>query len=211
MPVPAKRTDLAATAEPAPLSTTELVRRCLAGDQPAWQLLVDRHARLVYSCGVRHGLTAPETEELAQDVFTTLAQTLHTIAEPERLPGWLMTSARRLAWRLVQKRRRESPIEAADLGESDAHATLQPLFVTMPSMEQLADEWHRQELLGAAMARLGERCRDLLGLLFLAEAEPSYEEISGRLGIAKGGIGPTRTRCLQQLRSILEGLGFERD
>ena len=206
-----KQTAPALLAESLPHSTTELVRRCLGGDQPAWQQLVDRYARLVYSCGVRHGLSAPETEELAQEVFTTLAQTLHTIADPERLPGWLMTSARRLAWRLVQKRRREFPVEAADLGESDDHASLQPLFTSMPTMDELANEWHRQDLLGAGMARLGERCRDLLGLLFLAEAEPSYAEISARLGIATGGIGPTRTRCLQQLRSILEGLGFERD
>jgi DNA-directed RNA polymerase specialized sigma24 family protein len=42
----------------------------------------------------------------------------------------------------------------------------------------------------------------------LDASEPSYEEISERLGIPKGSIGPTRNRCLQQLRSILEGMGF---
>jgi DNA-directed RNA polymerase specialized sigma24 family protein len=44
-------------------------------------------------------------------------------------------------------------------------------------------------------------------LLFLDHTEPSYDEISEQLGLPKGSIGPTRNRCLQQLRTILEGLG----
>jgi DNA-directed RNA polymerase specialized sigma24 family protein len=58
------------------------------------------------------------------------------------------------------------------------------------------------------MQLLNARCRRLLTLLFLDPDEPSYEEISAQLGIPKGSIGPTRNRCLQQLRLALEGLGF---
>ena len=53
-----------------------------------------------------------------------------------------------------------------------------------------------------------ERCRSLLTLVFLTASEPSYDDIAAQLGIPKGSIGPTRNRCLQQLRAILEGLGF---
>lgn len=198
-------------AERVSATTTELVQRCLRGDSHAWVALVDRYASLVKSVALRHGLSAPEAEEIVQDVFAALAQTLHTIEDPERLPGWLLTAARRLCWRAVQKRRREAPHEGADLSESDDQGGAQPLFVTIPSMEEMTDNWHKQEMLGAGLARLGERCRTLLSLLFLADDEPSYDDVARQTGIARGGIGPTRTRCLQQLRSILEGLGFARD
>jgi RNA polymerase sigma factor (sigma-70 family) len=165
--------------------------------------------RLVYSVGVRHGLQPAEVEDVAQETFAALAQALPTIDDPQALPAWLMTTARRLCWRAVQKRRREGLPEAGDLGESELGARATPLFSTMPSMEQLSVEWGRQEALASGMQRLGDKCRTLLTLLFLDGNEPSYDEVSARAGLAKGSIGPTRTRCLQQLRAILEGLGFD--
>jgi DNA-directed RNA polymerase specialized sigma24 family protein len=81
----------------------------------------------------------------------------------------------------------------------------------MPTLQELIDGWQRQETLEQALRWLSERCRSLLTLLFLDPAEPSYDEVSERLGIAKGSIGPTRNRCLDQLRLALEGLGFKRE
>ena len=69
--------------------------------------------------------------------------------------------------------------------------------------------WNRQEALHGAMSRLGDRCRDLLAMIFLDPDEPSYDDVSAQLGMPKGSIGPTRNRCLQQLRSILEGIGIQ--
>jgi DNA-directed RNA polymerase specialized sigma24 family protein len=131
------------------------------------------------------------------------------IDDPERLPSWLMTTTRRLCWRVVQKRRREHPVEEADLREGDSGAGVRPLFHTMPTMDAIAEEWHRQEFLTRSMTALGDRCRRLITLLFLDRGEPSYDEIEATMGIPKGSIGPTRTRCLQQLRTILEGLGYK--
>ena len=69
--------------------------------------------------------------------------------------------------------------------------------------------WHRQAALADAMRKLAPRCRDLLILVFLDTAEPSYDEIAARLGMPKGSIGPTRNRCLEQLRALLAGMGFD--
>ncbi|MGL4648844.1 MAG: RNA polymerase sigma factor [Caldilineaceae bacterium] len=191
------------------LTPHALVQACLRGDARAWNALLERYMRLVYSVGVRHGLYAVEVEDMAQETFAALAQALPTISDAEALPAWLMTTARRLCWRAVQKRRRELLPEAADLGEGDLPGSAVPLFTTMPSMDEMSAEWQRQEALAAGLARLGERCRVLLTMLFLEREEPSYDTISATTGIPKGSIGPTRTRCLQQLRSILEGLGVE--
>jgi RNA polymerase sigma factor (sigma-70 family) len=186
--------------------TTSLVHRCLRGDAAAWSLLIERYARLVHAIPVRHGLSPQEVDDVGQDVFLALAQNLHTIEDPERLPGWLVTTARRMTWRAIQRRRAEEPL---DDGGLDDPAAATPLIAPAPTASDLLETWHRQEMLAKAMERLQPRCHQLLMLLFLADAEPSYDEISAQIGIPKGSIGPTRNRCLQQLRSILEGLSID--
>lgn len=196
------------------VTTTTLVKRCLSGDADAWQQLVNRYARLVHSIPVRHGLTPDEVNDVGQEVFLALSQYLHQIEDPEKLPSWLITTARRFSWRTLQKRRNEYTGEQSDIGEEQAFNAAnapqaQPIFSRMPSMNELLEGWNRQSLLAQAMAQLQERCLRLLSMLFLDATEPSYDEISSQTGLPKGSIGPTRIRCLQQLRTILEEMGFD--
>lgn len=194
----------------ASVTNTILVARCLQGNAEAWQILVSRYARLVHSVPARYGLNATEVEDIGQEVFLALAQSLARLDDPERLPGWLVTTARRISWRAVQQRKQESPEAQADLLEGETLSAEPVAMARVPSLQELLTGWERQSALAEGMARLGERCRELLTLLFLDPSEPSYDVISARLGLPKGGIGPTRNRCLSQLRSILAGLGFER-
>jgi RNA polymerase sigma factor (sigma-70 family) len=66
-----------------------------------------------------------------------------------------------------------------------------------PEQELLATERH--VALREALARLPPRCRQLLTLL-IADPPVPYTEISARLGIPIGSIGPSRARCLEKLR-----------
>jgi RNA polymerase sigma factor (sigma-70 family) len=192
-------------------SPAALVQRCLQGDANAWHQLVDRYARLVHSVPARYGLTTAEIEDIGQEVFLALAQNLHTIDDPDRLPAWLVTTARRLCWRMVQRRRREQPLE--DEPEHGDEFPVRPELVSpLPTPEEALDGWTRQEVLQSAVARLNERCRKLIEMIFLDTREPSYDEISALLDIPKGSIGPTRNRCLGQLRLQLgEQNPFEDD
>ena len=64
-------------------------------------------------------------------------------------------------------------------------------------------QWAAYRALWEAFGRLGEKCRQLLRV---AVTHPqAYDEISEALGMPIGSIGPTRRRCLTQLRSLLEG------
>jgi RNA polymerase sigma factor (sigma-70 family) len=186
-------------------SDRQLVADCLLGRAEAWSELVERYARLVHSVSVRSGLSTAEVEDVAQDVFLALARNLDRIEDPDRLPGWLATTTRRLTWRVMQKRRQEQPGEMLEASEGMAVAGGQ----RQPSMAELLERWEQQELLARALVRLGERCRVLLYLIFLDVSEPTYEEISERLAMPKGSIGPTRNRCLAQLRQILSELGYQ--
>ena len=192
-------------------NNTQLVQHCLRGDAAAWQQLVARYARLVHSVPARYHLTNAEVEDIGQEVFLALAQNLHQIEDPERLPAWLITTARRLSWRAWQKRQQEQPAVDGDLVDVEWAHTAQALLQKAPTMQELLTGWQRQETLAQGIQRLQERCQALLTLIFLDPAEPSYDEISERLAISKGSIGPTRNRCLQQLRTILDRMGFSNE
>lgn len=191
------------------MDNREILSRCQRGDACAWKQLVDHYARLVHSVPVRHGLAPDEVEDVAQDVFLALAKNLGQIENPDALPGWLATTARRLSWRAVQKQRRETPLED-DALSAVAESRADVVHITqMPTFHALQRGWELQEILGQGMQHLGERCRDLLTMLFLLPTEPSYDEISQKLNISKGSIGPTRTRCLEKLREVLVGFGTD--
>lgn len=59
-----------------------------------------------------------------------------------------------------------------------------------------------------ALAVMPERCRALL--LATTEDPPvPYETLAEHLGLAPGSIGPTRRRCLDQMRDLIEALAPE--
>ncbi|MGZ0145918.1 RNA polymerase sigma factor [Kribbella sp. WER1] len=170
-------------------SDAELLARCHAGDQDAWALLVGRYQRLVFTVARRNGLGRDDAADVTQSVFVALLEAGAAIRSQERLPSWLMTVARRQAWRLRSRHDHESPQPdpAADIPDE---------------LDWFAD-WEKVAVVHEALARLGQPCRDLLLWLYFDAASPSYAEIASRLGKAIGTVGPMRARCLQTLRRFL--------
>jgi RNA polymerase sigma factor (sigma-70 family) len=170
-----------------------LLQACRRGDARAWQQLLDRYERLVYSIPLNFGLRHSDADDVSQTTFTALLNSLDSIRDEARLGAWLATVARRQTWKLVERRRRESPDDNALLDrvstDEDARALVERL------------EWLHQ-----GMALLDDRCRQLLGSLYLDESEPAYADVAEKFGIPVGSIGPTRARCLQKLRTQLETL-----
>jgi DNA-directed RNA polymerase specialized sigma24 family protein len=68
-----------------------------------------------------------------------------------------------------------------------------------PGEQLLRDEQDR--VLWAALAELGDACQRLIRLL-ISDPPPSYAEAAIILGMKVGSIGPTRQRCLNQLRKL---------
>lgn len=170
-----------------------LLNACRRGDTRAWQQVLDRYERLVYSIALNFGLSRSDADDVAQTTFTALINSLDSIAEEERLGAWLATVARRQTWRLVERRRRESPDDHSGLDrvttDDDARARTERL------------EWVHQGLV-----QLDVRCRELLTALYFDGDEPSYVDVAERFDIAVGSIGPTRARCLQKMRQALQDL-----
>mgnify|MGYP000867452106 CR=1 FL=1 len=185
----------------AQLDDHELAARCLEGHEAAWEALVHRYQRLVYSIALRHGFTEDAASDVFQSVWMRLLEHLPALNDRSKLASWLITTTTRECWRVSHKHRREAPI--GEGGDEDV-----PAMPEVVDHRPLAEEEHlqleQQQQLRQAVAALPDRCRELVTLLYYEEERPSYEEISRRLEMPVPSIGPTRARCLGKLRRIIE-------
>jgi RNA polymerase sigma factor (sigma-70 family) len=182
---------------------TALVRACRAGDQEAWEQLIRRYQRLVYSIPLRAGLDDDSAAEVFQRVFTVLFEKLDTLAQPERLRSWLVTTARRESIVASKRQRRTTRFPES---EDDAESIDLPDPGLLPGEE--LERLEQQQLVRQALSMLDERCQSLLQLLFFRSDSPPYAEVAAALGMREGSIGPTRARCLEKLRSRVDELGL---
>lgn len=176
---------------------TELVARANRGDQQAWRELVDRFSRLVWSVARSHRLDHADAADVCQTTWLRLAEHLHTLRDPARLPGWLATTARRESLRVIAGRRRETPDPLP--GEPDPDPSYGPEVLVL-----IED---RDTRLWQAFDTLSDRCQQLLKILS-STPELSYQEVSEVLQWPIGSIGPTRGRCLEILRRRLVASDF---
>jgi len=180
----------------------QLIAACIAKEAWAWDVLVDRYKRLVYSIALRAGLGLDDAADVFQTVFVSLLKHLHTLRAPQGLAAWLITTSKRESWRVARKRGHEQP--SADAAEMAAAQEAGPGGEGHLDEAALAD----QVLVRQALEQVGGGCRELLRLLYFDQSQPSYETVSRRLQIPLGSIGPTRARCLQKMRVILQGMGM---
>lgn len=183
-------------------SDAQLIAACIKGEAWAWNVLVDRYKRLVYSIALRAGLGQEDAADVFQTVFTVLLENLSRIYEPQGLAAWLITTAKRTSWNVLRKRQREST------DSEGIAATLSAAEEWLLSEHWEEARWADQALVGQALERLSGRCKRLLRLLYYDRSEPTYEQISRRLRMPLGSIGPTRARCLQKMRTILRAMGM---
>lgn len=170
-----------------------LVAAALDGDQGAWQELVARYTPLVLSIVRRHRLQGSDAEDVVQTVWLRLVEHLGDLREPAALPGWIVTTARNECLRILKARRvfpSEDPTAHRHPYDDRAETALDAGIL----------DTERHEALLAALAELPDRQRGLL-LLLIEDPPVPYEEISARLGIPVGSIGPTRARALSRVRA----------
>ncbi|MGV3614947.1 MAG: RNA polymerase sigma factor [Fimbriimonas sp.] len=178
-----------------------LLARCRRHDAAAWSAVMRRYQGLVYSISRKYGLADDDAGDVFSRTFERLLKNLDKIESGAVLGRWLGVTAARESLRILRTNSRHRSADTDGLSLEDLVATEE----AEAEREAIAaDQALRAR---EAMANLPERCRGLLALLY-SEEDLSYAEISSRSGVPVGAIGPTRARCLDKLRDLLEVRGF---
>jgi RNA polymerase sigma factor (sigma-70 family) len=171
------------------LSDRELVARCRAGDQQAWNELVERFSRYVYAIAVQaFRLSETDAEDVFQEVFARAYQHLDKLRDDSAVRPWLAQLTRRLCIDRLRASSRERPVADDELF-SGTEETL-----------ALLDE---ALMVHEALAASPEHCREILDRFFARDE--SYKTIGEALDLPSGTIASRISRCLRRLRELLEG------
>lgn len=174
-------------------NSAELVGRIRNGDSSAWCELVDHYEPLLRRLARQYRLSGQDVDDAIQLTWLRCLEHIDQITHADRLRGWLATVCRRESLRLATKGRREIA-----LGEQ--------------SVTRLVDDGQEERDPGAEMARRDAHDRlnrairalpqkqQLVLTELLKEESRSYLDLSRRLGLPMGSIGPTRQRAIARLR-----------
>lgn len=179
-------------------STVDLVRAAQRHDQLATRQLVERYTGLVRSTVRSFRLREVDAQDAVQNTWLRMIEHLGTLREPDRLPGWLATTARRECLKIIRDGRREVAHDPEVFDRPDERSRC-PEPATIDGVMN-AMLWHR-------VSELPAPAKHMVVTLTGADA-PAYGDFARVSGIPVGSIGPKRMRYLRQLRRRLEDSGL---
>ena len=177
----------------------ELIQACLEGEGAAWELLVNRYRRLIYSIPFKWGLQREDAMEIFQAVWLDCFQELHSLRDIDRLQAWLVRIAVRKCHRF--KANKIGKPENVEITETD-HVSEDPSGELFRRLDQ-------EHMIRMAMDKLTGRCQDVIRALFFEDPLPGYAALAERLGLSANSIGFTRDRCLERMGKLLADQGYE--
>jgi RNA polymerase sigma factor (sigma-70 family) len=180
-----------------------LLRAASERDQEAWNAITDRFTSLLWSVARSYRLGHDDAGDVVQNTWLRLLENLTKIDNPEALPGWLATTARREALGVLRRRSRTVLTRDEDLGVDLPDPVADQLDSALLEDERDVQLWE-------SFAQLPERCQQLLRVLMACD-RPVYAEVSAAFDMPIGSIGPTRMRCLARLRTLVAESGYQFD
>ena len=178
-------------------TVTELVRAAADGDGRAWGEIVVRYGDLVRATVAGFRLQQADTADAVQNTWLRAVERIGTVRDPERLGGWLTTTAARECLAVLRRSKRELPVDAF----------IDQVAWTGPTPETRVLREERDRAVDAAVAQLPTRRRQLVDAIFRG-ADADYAQVSEATGMPVGSIGPTRGRALVELRGQMKRGGY---
>ena len=179
---------------------SELVALCLGGDARAWETLIVRYRRLIYSIPVKFNFTSADASDVFQAVCLKLIEHLHDLKDETKVSAWLITTTTRQCIQVRAQRMRESGGGDEEQEEPVASGV---------NVEDVQIQAQEKQTIRESVEELPGRCQKLLELLYFDVTSPSYEDIAGVMNMPVASIGPTRARCLEKLRTVLRRKGVQ--
>ena len=173
-----------------------LVHRAAGGDAEAWRRITERFTRLLWSVARSHRLNDMDAADVVQNTWLRLLENLSKIEQPQALPKWLATTARREALSVIRRRQR-------DVLARDDDDMWEVVDDRLPDVDATFLDLERDRHLWECFRQLPERDQILLRAL-MASDTPHYADVAAALDMPVGSIGPTRMRALARLRRILD-------
>jgi RNA polymerase sigma factor (sigma-70 family) len=180
-------------------SAADLLLGISNGNPAAWDKIFRRYGKLVSTTVRSFRLQEADALDAIQMTWLRLAENAHEVQFPERVGGWLATTARRECLRILHKDK---------LGPNFTDVAAETVSEASPGPEQRTIDAHTTQTLRTLIDELSPLRRSLIRMLF-TDDPCSYAKVSQIVGIPLGGIGPTRARTLRHLRNRLDehGLG----
>ncbi|WP_433259987.1 RNA polymerase sigma factor [Actinosynnema sp. CS-041913] len=163
------------------------------GDRMALGRIAETLTPMLWQVARAQGLDRERSADAVQTAWLRLLGSLAEIHSPIALTGWLVTVTKRVSWAMRNELR---------TGELVGAVPDEQVVDPAPQPEEHAVFADRRARLWDAVSRLSHRCRELLRVVAFVN-RPEYAELSAALDMPKGSIGPTRGRCLAQLRKQL--------
>jgi RNA polymerase sigma-70 factor (ECF subfamily) len=163
------------------------VQRCRAGDEAAWEEIVDRFSSYVYAIAMRFGVTGDRAGDVHQDVFLRTFTQLGSLRDPGSLKPWIAQITRMAAVDSLRAQARELPSVEAD---------------RVTDVELDLDEIEEAMAVNLALDELPEPFGDALRRFFVEDQ--SYRTIGEALGIPAGTVASRISRGMSLLRQLLD-------
>ena len=174
------------------LDNGEIVRRAADGHKEAWDELHRRYSRMITRVARCAGCAPSDLPDVQQAVWARLIQHIGRLNQPDAVAGWLAVVTKRECLRLVGKRPATLPVDEVP---PVAAAGEEPLATVLHA--------ERRAAVRRAVATLPARRRQLLETM-LDNPDMGYDQLATVLSMPRGSIGPTRQRCLDDLRQRRE-------
>jgi RNA polymerase sigma factor (sigma-70 family) len=182
-------------------SDTELVESATKSDEEAWEQLVGRYQPLINAISRRHRLAPSDAHDVSQYVWMQLLGHINTLREPRALPGWIAATTKHRCYEILRNHKRSVSVDPLLIGRAEL-VDMAARRTNSESHLAVDDELLRAEQRRAVRQGLAELSETQQQLLLLLVADPPipYNEISRRMKLPVGSIGPTRARLLKKLR-----------
>jgi RNA polymerase sigma-70 factor (ECF subfamily) len=178
-------------------SEIDLLERCRRGEERAWRDLVERHTRRVFAIAYRFSGRVDEAEDLTQEVFVKVYQSLNRYeAAAGSFAAWLTTVARNHSIDHYRKMREERRVTGGD-------AALLSLPARNEGQERALLRDERAQLVRRALRVMPNDLREALVLCDL-QGLP-YDEIAATLGVPVGTVKSRINRGRLELAKRLSG------
>lgn len=187
------------------VAETDLVRRAKAGELAAFEALVTRYERRIYTLARRIVQVPEDAEDVTQETFLSALEHLHDFREEASFHTWLTRIATHAALKILRRRKGVPLVSLEQATDPDDHSGVipHPEFIAdwRENPERLLEKKETRQLLEEALSELDEKYRVVF---LLRDVEGlSVKETASVLGLTESNVKVRLLRARLQLRERL--------